>query len=59
MATPKKLIAVPATGTGLYRVQFEGGGQLPEELEGRFTSREVAQTNIDIYVENKNKGTKK
>lgn len=33
-----KSIIVERLPTGLYTLSFEGGGQLPRELQGKFTS---------------------
>ena len=55
----KELTIVRTRGTGMYHVQFEGGGQLPKELEGLFTDKGTAQQKIDMYVElKKTKSTK-
>ena len=41
----KKLIA-EKTPSGLYFLQFKGGGQLPEELKGFFTSISVVRKKV-------------
>ena len=51
---PKDLIIVPAE-KGLVRIQFEGGGQLPEELKGNYTKGLFAQRDIDRYLSKRGK----
>lgn len=34
----------------LYEVFFEGGGEVPEELTGKFTSRSYARVAINSYL---------
>ena len=38
LAAGEKRLACERTPNGLYYVSFIGGGQLPEELKGKFTS---------------------
>lgn len=40
-------------GTSLFEVYFEGGGELPKELKGMYTSPTVAQAAIDGYLANR------
>jgi len=46
----KKLQVVHSRGTGLYKVQFTSGGQLPDWLTGAYTSVTLAQKDIDKYL---------
>jgi hypothetical protein len=41
VASGEKKLVVERQPTGLYYVRFEGGGALPEELKGKFTSINV------------------
>lgn len=43
----KKLVA-ERTPSGLYSIQFKGGGTLPEELKGLFTSVSVIRKKIIV-----------
>lgn len=38
---------------GLYEVYYEGGGVLPDVLDGKWTSIEKAQTMIKSYIKDK------
>lgn len=49
----KNLEIVMKHGTGLYKVQYEGGGQLPLELTGAFTDRSKAEIAVEFYLENR------
>jgi len=51
MAKEKKLII--EFELGLYKIRYEGGGQLPEKLSGLWISREQAQFQIDMYLDKK------
>lgn len=44
----KKLIVIKSENL-VCRVQFEGGGQLPFELSGIFTSEKAALKAIELY----------
>lgn len=37
----------------LYQLKFKGGGQLPEMLKGKFTSRLEAERMRDLYYNDK------
>lgn len=37
----------------LYRVEFVGGGELPESLKSSFTSKNDAQRAVDVYLASK------
>lgn len=41
VASGEKKLITERLPTGLYYVRFEGGGALPEELKGKFTSMAV------------------
>ena len=52
--TPKgKEIQVRQDKWCLYRIEFVGGGELPESLKGAFTTKADAQRAVDIYLANK------
>lgn len=40
----------------MFHVKLKGGGKLPKELMGSFTSQHVAQAKIDTYVEGRKNG---
>lgn len=43
----------------LYEIYYEGGGEVPQELQGSYTKEYVAQQRIDAYVAGKKpNGTK-
>jgi hypothetical protein len=50
VASGEKLLACERTANGLYYVYFKNGGQLTEELKGRFTSmHKLRSTVINRY----------
>ena len=52
MTTQKKELAIriaPNEGN-LYEIYYENGGQVPDELTGKYTSRRVARTQIATYL---------
>ena len=42
----------------LYRIEWEGGGQLPKALSGRYTSAKEANKAITEYEDNKQNNRK-
>lgn len=44
----KALVAEP-TGTGLYRIRYTGGGDIPKELHGKYTSYTAANEAIKLH----------
>lgn len=46
-------------GPMMYEVYYEGGGELPRELSGLFTSPSFAQREIDLYKIRRSHSTKK
>lgn len=50
MAEPKELQVVKEVNSSLYRIKFEGGGELPKALSGRYTSTKLAQDAINNYL---------
>ena len=54
MAESKRLLVRP-NGSGLYKVIYEGGGELPKVLSGLYTSKRQANKDIDIYLTSKNR----
>lgn len=43
----KKNLEIVPNGTGMYKIQFEGGGEVPDALKGLYTSHYFAQKDID------------
>lgn len=33
-----------------YEIYYEGGGELPEKLQGKYTDKRTAQLAIDLYL---------
>jgi hypothetical protein len=54
VASGEKKLITERLPTGLYFVRFEGGGQLPEELKGKFTSisvlRNIAERKYGVGI---------
>lgn len=48
----KEIKIINAPGTGHYKIQFTQGGELPQELDGVFTSSAVAQVAVRNYLLN-------
>jgi hypothetical protein len=46
----KDLKVLKHDGCSLFRVGFDGGGVVPKELEGFYTSVDVAQKAITAYL---------
>lgn len=46
----KELGIYQVKGTSLYGIHFKGGGELPEELESRFTAPHLAKDAIKGYL---------
>lgn len=55
----KKIVATSTEGnkgltvigdTGTYRIKWTRGGHLPKGLDGRFTSRQIAEEKIALWV---------
>lgn len=54
MAGSKKKIHIfHEWNDALYQMKFEGGGQLPKQLEGRYTSVKEAERMRDLYYAGK------
>lgn len=49
----RKELEVVQSDFGMKKIQFKGGGQLPKELCGSYTSTGDAQKRIDIYIANR------
>ncbi len=57
MAATKELIVDLAENQGaLYKVRYEGGGQVPEFLQGLYTSRVEAGNRIKQYLATEKRG---
>jgi hypothetical protein len=55
----KKLIVELAENEGtLYKIRFEGGGQVPEFLSGKYTSYVEANRRIERYLKLEKRGAK-
>ena len=48
---PKELKIYQIANTALYKVAFTTGGELPEELSGKWTNPKLAQESIDTYLD--------
>jgi len=46
----KNLIVMRKEGTTLWRIGFEGGGEVPQKLAGLYTSTKVAEQAIKDYL---------
>ncbi len=55
MAKELEIVLEENSGT-LYKIQYAGGGQVPDMLHSLFTSRVIAQAYIDDYLMNKKRG---
>lgn len=53
-----KVVANPKL-FGSFAIAFEGGGQVPEVLSGRYTSIRIADTAIMAYLANDKRGAGK
>lgn len=53
-----KIQPVPQKGS-VYQIRYEGGGQVPDKLNGLYTSKQTAQSAIDRYNLSKPKRGKK
>lgn len=45
----KEFILIPSPHTGMVRIGFEGGGEVPRELHGVFTKKQYALDAIERY----------
>lgn len=46
----KQLGIAKVSNTSLFAIRWEEGGELPEELGGRFTNQDLAQKEIEGYL---------
>lgn len=51
----KRLITRNKLGSPHVIIFYEGGGEMPKELSGYYTSHKEAQKAIDLYLIKKNK----
>lgn len=59
MTVQKKELAVRMQPNGqMYEVHYVGGGELPSELSGSYTSKRVARASISAYVHKRDSGKK-
>lgn len=49
MSAQKALVLETAPNTALIQIRWEGGGQVPQELSGLFTSKTEAQRAIELW----------
>lgn len=49
----KNFIVMKAENTVLYRIGYEGGGEVPAILSGLYTKPEIAERAIQAYQEGK------
>jgi len=40
----------------MYKIGYEGGGEVPDKLKGLFTSSTDAQKYLDIYLKKRDNG---
>lgn len=58
--TGKVIEPVKEKGSGgLWKISFGVGGRVPEELSGRYTSKNLAQIAIDTHIRTKSKPSTK
>lgn len=51
MTTQKKELGIRMLPDGrMYEVHYVGGGELPADLQGRYTSKKFAQADIAAYL---------
>lgn len=55
MAEVKNMKIYNVPGTPHYGLMFEGGGVMPEELKGMYTSELQAKKAFDTYMTKKNR----
>lgn len=55
----KNLKIYRVKNSGLYAIKFVGGGQLPDDLSGMYTSPALAEKAIEKFLEPKPKRTTK
>lgn len=51
----KSLKIEPYPNSGLVKVAYEGGGEVPDQLKGAFTSPAAAKAAIEVWKANENK----
>jgi hypothetical protein len=54
----KNLKVYKKPNTMLYNVMYEGGGELPKELQGSWNSVSAAEKAVEIYKINRQAGTR-
>ena len=55
MKNTKQLLTKPSVIGSTYTVKYEGGGELPRDLSGVYTSEKEAQKAINLYLIKKNR----
>ena len=55
----KELQAFIEPGTSHYKIKFEGGGEVPQELSGAYTSISMVDTAVFNYINNEKETPKK
>ena len=55
----KELQAFIEPGTSHYKIKFEGGGEVPEELSGAYTSISMVDTAVFNYINTEKETPKK
>lgn len=55
MSNKKNLLVRNNVGSPHYKVIYEGGGELPKELTGLFTSEKEANKAISAYLQKRDK----
>lgn len=47
----RELIILPVANTTMSKIVYSGGGKVPENLSGFYTSQHYAKQAIDTYIE--------
>lgn len=55
----KKIEVFPVEGTSLWAIRFKSGGQLPEELSGKWVKRKDAVKEMSKYLNKRSKKKRK
>lgn len=51
--TTKELEIVPSLQPSLMRIKYKDGGEVPQDLQGDWNNRGMAQQQIDTYLVNR------
>lgn len=45
----RQILIQPVPATTLYKLAYEGGGEIPDELKGHFTSQAEANRALKVF----------